>query len=261
MENVETNKHAVTLKEYGKNIQRLANHIVGIEDRDKRTQSAFALVELVKQLNPHMKTENDQKIWDDIHIMSGFALDVDGPYPKPEEDLLFKKPQRVGYPKGEIKFKHYGRNIEKLIEKAVEIEDDEDLHEILEQRISLDYEDIWDEIAFSLSIAYTDAQGSADYNEAFEQLTDHIAYQLGMDLDKGIKWDGNYMVVPLERGHEPSGDKSDVKYELSQVMDIDYLQADYEEPEYETYHQPRYGFQGTIDEEHLNELIRERLYL
>jgi hypothetical protein len=125
MENVETNKHAVTLKEYGKNIQRLANHIVGIEDRDKRTQSAFALVELVKQLNPHMRTENDQKIWDDIHIMSGFAMDVDGPYPKPEEDLLFKKPQQVGYPKGEIKFKHYGRNIEKLIEKAVEIEDDE----------------------------------------------------------------------------------------------------------------------------------------
>ncbi|MGY6741950.1 MAG: DUF4290 domain-containing protein [Cecembia sp.] len=126
MDNIETNKHAVTLKEYGKNIQRLANHIAGIEDRDKRTQSAFALVELVKQLNPQMKTENDQKIWDDIHIMSGFTLDVDGPYPKPEKDLLFRKPQRVGYPKGEVKFKHYGRNIEKLIEKAIEIENDEE---------------------------------------------------------------------------------------------------------------------------------------
>ncbi|RZS94781.1 DUF4290 domain-containing protein [Cecembia calidifontis] len=126
MENTETNKHSVILKEYGKNIQRLAIHIAGIEDRDKRTQSAFTLVELVKQLNPQMKSENDQKIWDDIHIMSGFALDVDGPYPKPEEDLLFKKPKIVGYPKGEVKFKHYGRNIEKLIEKAVEIEDDEE---------------------------------------------------------------------------------------------------------------------------------------
>jgi hypothetical protein len=126
MENLDTNKHAVTLKEYGKNIQRLANHIAGLEDRDKRTQSAFALVELVKQLNPQMKTENDQKIWDDLHIMSGFTLDVDGPYPKPEKDLLFRKPQRVGYPKGEVKFKHYGRNIEKLIEKAIEIEDDEE---------------------------------------------------------------------------------------------------------------------------------------
>ncbi|PSL05710.1 DUF4290 domain-containing protein [Cecembia rubra] len=126
MENTETNKHSVILKEYGKNIQRLAIHIAGIEDRDKRTQSAFTLVELVKQLNPQMKSENDQKIWDDIHIMSGFTLDVDGPYPKPEKDLLFKKPKIVGYPKGEVKFKHYGRNIEKLIEKAVEIEDDEE---------------------------------------------------------------------------------------------------------------------------------------
>ena len=126
MENRESNKHSVTLKEYGKNIQRLAIHISEMEDREKRTQSAFALVELVKQLNPQMKAENDQKIWDDLHIMSGFKLDVDGPYPKPEEDLLFRKPQIVGYPKGEVKFKHYGRNIEKLIEKAVELEDDEE---------------------------------------------------------------------------------------------------------------------------------------
>ncbi|MFD2202384.1 DUF4290 domain-containing protein [Shivajiella indica] len=126
MENRDSSKHSVTLKEYGKNIQRLAMHISEMEDREKRTQSAFALVELVKQLNPQMKAENDQKIWDDIHIMSGFKLDVDGPYPKPAEDLLFRKPQRVGYPKGEVKFKHYGRNIEKLIEKAVEIEDDEE---------------------------------------------------------------------------------------------------------------------------------------
>lgn len=126
MEHTDSNMHAVTLKEYGKNIQRLAIHIAEIEDRDKRTQSAYTLVELVKQLNPQMKTENDQKIWDDIHIMSGFALDVDGPYPKPEQDLLFRKPQKVGYPKGEVKFKHYGRNIEKLIEKAIELKDDEE---------------------------------------------------------------------------------------------------------------------------------------
>jgi len=126
MENIESNKHFLTLKEYGKNIQRLAIHIAGIEDREKRTASAYTLVEIVKQLNPQMKAENDQKIWDDIHIMSGFTLDVDGPYPKPEEDLLFRKPLPVGYPKGEVKFKHYGRNIEKLIEKAVEIENDEE---------------------------------------------------------------------------------------------------------------------------------------
>jgi hypothetical protein len=126
MEQKDNQNHAVILKEYGKNIQRLAIHVAGIEDREKRTQSAYALVELVKQLNPSLKAENDQKIWDDLHIMSGFILEVDGPYPKPEDDLLYRKPKRVGYPVGEIKFKHYGRNIEKLIEKAVEIEDDQE---------------------------------------------------------------------------------------------------------------------------------------
>jgi len=114
------------LKEYGKNIQRLVDHITGIEDRDKRTQSAYTVIEIIKQLNPTWKQENDQKLWDDLYIMSDFKLDVDAPYPMPEKELLGKKPQPIGYPKGEVKFKHYGRNIEKLIEKAVEIEDDEE---------------------------------------------------------------------------------------------------------------------------------------
>ena len=58
--------------------------------------------------------------------MSTFTLDIDGPYPMPEKELLGKKPPHIGYPKGQIKFKHYGRNIEKLIEKAIEIENDEE---------------------------------------------------------------------------------------------------------------------------------------
>jgi hypothetical protein len=116
----------VILKEYGKNIQRLAHHVSEMEDKAKRTESAYTLVELIKQLNPQMKLESDQKLWDDIHIMSDFKLDVDGPFPKPEKELLGKKPEPVGYPAGEVKFKHYGRNIEKLIEKAIEISDDEE---------------------------------------------------------------------------------------------------------------------------------------
>lgn len=114
------------MKEYGKNIQQLVNHVAGIEDREKRTQSAFTVIEIIKQLNPSLKQENDQKLWDDLFIMSDFKLDVDAPFPMPEKELLGKKPLPIGYPKGEVKFKHYGRNIEKLIEKAVEIENDEE---------------------------------------------------------------------------------------------------------------------------------------
>ncbi|WP_339868621.1 DUF4290 domain-containing protein [uncultured Algoriphagus sp.] len=126
MEPLELDKQKLILKEYGKNIQRLVDHITAIEDRDKRTQSAYTAIEIIKQLNPTMKQENDQKLWDDLHIMSDFKLEVDSPFPIPEKELLGKKPLPIGYPKGEIRFKHYGRNIEKLIENAIKIEDNEE---------------------------------------------------------------------------------------------------------------------------------------
>lgn len=126
MEHFKPDKQRLILKEYGKNIQRLVDHITGIEDREKRTQSAYTVIEIIKQLNPNMKAETDQKLWDDVYIMSDFKLDIDAPFPMPEKELLGKRPQPIGYPKGEVKFKHYGRNIEKLIEKAIEIENDEE---------------------------------------------------------------------------------------------------------------------------------------
>jgi hypothetical protein len=126
MEPKDLEKQQLILKEYGKNIQQLVQHVTGIEDRERRTQSAYTIVEIIKQLNPSVKQENDQKLWDDLYIMSNFTLDIDGPYPMPEKELLGKKPPHIGYPKGQIKFKHYGRNIEKLIEKAIEIENDEE---------------------------------------------------------------------------------------------------------------------------------------
>jgi len=126
MKEYEKPKQSFILKEYGKNIQKLVNYVKTVSDKAKRTEYAYALVELMKQLNPLLKTENDQKLWDDLYIMSDFELDVDAPFPMPEKELLGKKPQMLGYPTGEVRFKHYGRNIEKLIEKAVEIEDDEE---------------------------------------------------------------------------------------------------------------------------------------
>ena len=126
MEPLELDKQKLILKEYGKNIQRLVDHITAIEDRDKRTQSAYTVIEIIKQLNPTVKQETDQKIWDDLYFMSDFKLDVDAPFPMPEKELLGKKPLPIGYPKGEVRFKHYGRNIEKLIEGAILLDDDEE---------------------------------------------------------------------------------------------------------------------------------------
>jgi hypothetical protein len=123
-----TSKSSVILKEYGRNVQKLAEHIMSIEDRDKRTRYATTLIELMRQINPSVRENNEttQKLWDDLFIMTNFALEVDAPYPKPEVDILTKKPERVPYNTDPVKYKHYGKNIEKLIEKAIAAENEED---------------------------------------------------------------------------------------------------------------------------------------
>ncbi|MDF9801050.1 hypothetical protein OKW21_006313 [Catalinimonas alkaloidigena] len=123
-----TSKSNVILKEYGRNVQKLAEHIMTIEDRDKRTQYAATLVELMRQLNPSVRENNEttQKLWDDLFIMTNFELNVDAPYPMPEVDILTKKPKRLSYNTDPVTYKHYGKNIEKLIDKAIATESEEE---------------------------------------------------------------------------------------------------------------------------------------
>jgi hypothetical protein len=113
------------LKEYGSSIQKLVDNMVNIEDREKRTRYAHILIELMRQIHPNMKDGQDyyNKLWDDLYIMSGFTLDVDSPYPPPSEEALGKKPQRVPYNTHHLKFKHFGRNVDLLVAKAIALEE------------------------------------------------------------------------------------------------------------------------------------------
>lgn len=115
----------IILKEYGRNIQRIVDYILTIDDRERRTRFAYTLIELMKQINPSMRDAQDtyQKLWDHLYIMSDFNLDVDTPYLKPEKSIFDKKPMRVIYNTHKLFFKHYGRNVELLISKAIVLED------------------------------------------------------------------------------------------------------------------------------------------
>lgn len=122
-----TSRDNLKLKEYGRNIQRLIQHIKSTDDRDQRNLYAETIIELMKLINPAMKEspEYAQKLWDDLYIMADFDIDIDSPFPKPLHNAD-KKPQPLPYPNTNTKYKHYGKNIELLIEKAVLLEDPED---------------------------------------------------------------------------------------------------------------------------------------
>lgn len=116
------------LKEYGRNIQNLVSFINTIEDREKRSEYAFTIVDLMKQITTK-KTEveeGDQKFWDDMYIMADFDLDIDSPFDKPDRELINKKPEPVPYYYNKIEFLHYGKNIELLVKEAIKKVDPEE---------------------------------------------------------------------------------------------------------------------------------------
>lgn len=110
------------MKEYGSSVQKLVDYILTIDDQEKRTKYAFILVELMKQIHPGMKDNSQdyyKKLWDDLYIMSNFHLDVQGPFPPPSPESVGRAPKRVAYNQHHLKFKHYGRNVELLILRAM----------------------------------------------------------------------------------------------------------------------------------------------
>lgn len=124
-----TQRAHLKLREYGRNVQNLVAHLKTIEDKESRDRKAATLVELMKLINPDLNkesTEYDQKIWDDLHIISNFELDIESPFPKPDEEVLQKKPDRLKYYSNEIKYRHYGRSVELLIEQAIAMEDEKE---------------------------------------------------------------------------------------------------------------------------------------
>ena len=121
-----TQREHLILKEYGRNVQNLVKFIRKTDDKEKRNKYAALLVDLMKLVNPELNkdsNEYNQKIWDDLFIISGFDLDVESPFPIPESTILDKKPDRVAYQSNEIKYRHYGRSVEILIENASKLED------------------------------------------------------------------------------------------------------------------------------------------
>lgn len=120
-----TGRPKLIIPEYGRNIQKMVDYALTVEDREKRTNIAKIILQIMAQVNPGVKESIDykQKLWDHLCIISDYRLDVDSPYPVPSRELLEVKPERVPYSVKNFKYGHYGRNIEKIIEKVATMED------------------------------------------------------------------------------------------------------------------------------------------
>ena len=120
-------RNKLILSEYGRNVQNMVKYIVALPTKEERNRYAQVVIDLMGFLNPHLRDVADfkHKLWDHLHIISDFKIDVDSPYPKPLPEQIHLKPDPLKYPFQRIKYKHYGKTIELMIEKAKNIEEPE----------------------------------------------------------------------------------------------------------------------------------------
>lgn len=118
----------LVLPEYGRNIQQMVDYCVTIEDREERNHCAYSIINTMGNLFPELRNEADykHKLWDHLAIMSDFQLDIDYPYPVVTEASLSTQPEPIRYRLEPIKFRHYGKIMERMIERACEYPEGEE---------------------------------------------------------------------------------------------------------------------------------------
>ena len=89
------------IPEYGRHVQKLIDNCVAIEDVEERNRMARAIVDVMGNLQPHLRDVPDfkHKLWDQLFIM--FKIGI------------------LAYPKYDSKYRFYGNNIQTMIDMAL----------------------------------------------------------------------------------------------------------------------------------------------
>jgi hypothetical protein len=122
-----TGRSLLIMREYGRHIQKMIEYLLTIEDKEERQRNAYAVIELMGFLNPHLKNVEDfrHKLWDHLFLISDFKLEVESPYPIPTRETLRARPKPLPYPRRYPKFAHLGKNLQTVIDKALREENPE----------------------------------------------------------------------------------------------------------------------------------------
>lgn len=168
-----TSRKHMVLPEYGRNIQRMVDHIKTVEDREERNRLAHAIVAIMGNLNPHLRDINDfkHKLWDHIAIIANFELDIDYPYEIPQAEMFQQPPRKVEYGTHRMLYRHYGNAVEKMINTVCDMSDEENkkrLINVIANHMKRSYV-IWNRNTVSDEVILKDlvklSKGRADVSE------------------------------------------------------------------------------------------------
>jgi len=123
-----SSREDLVIPEYGRGIHIMVQYMLSISDKAERTNCAEAIISVMKSVVPPEGTEEEgtHKLWNHLHQISGFQLDVDSPFEKPNLDDRYTKPEKLTYPNETSRAGHFGRTLGSMVEMAKKLEDGEE---------------------------------------------------------------------------------------------------------------------------------------
>lgn len=118
----------LVIPEYGRSIHEMVQHCLSIADKAERSKCAAAIVSVMGSVvsQEGEKERAEQKLWNQLHVMARYELDVDAPFPKPEPAEKESAPAEMDYPNAQSRVGHFGKTTLDLIEAAKAMEDGEE---------------------------------------------------------------------------------------------------------------------------------------
>lgn len=113
-----TEVEGLQMPEYGRNVLKMVEQLREIEDKAKRSEQAAAVVRTMELLNPQVHQQEDwqHKLWDHLYMIAGYDLDIDAPFEPPLPEDRSAKPLPIPLKTDRVRFRHYGRNIESILD-------------------------------------------------------------------------------------------------------------------------------------------------
>ena len=191
-----TQKEKLLLPEYGRNIQNMVDHCVAIADPEERRRCAYAVIDIMGNLFPHLRDVNNFKhiLWDHLAIMSDFQLDIEYPYEVIKKEDLYSAPGHLDYSRPTMRFRHYGKIQERMVKIAANMEEGEQRKQLIRMLLG------------QMKRSYSQWNKEADDEKIFHDLR---------DLSKGkIDLNSSHYTIPDIKMNGNNRDKlKNIKYQ------------------------------------------------
>ena len=114
-----TQREKLVMPEYGREIQKMVDHAIGLKNKQERQNCAQAIIKMMETKVPQLKNNADyrQTLWDHLYLISRKQLDIDWPFDVTAAEKIHDKPNPIPLPKENMKLRHYGKLIGELFEK------------------------------------------------------------------------------------------------------------------------------------------------